>query len=68
MANTKKTRAAARTALRAYVAAQGAAQANEPRAWQASDLITDLLLTFTPEQAAEILRRVERDNDADRNA
>uniref|UniRef100_A0AAU3IAA7 Uncharacterized protein n=1 Tax=Streptomyces sp. NBC_01393 TaxID=2903851 RepID=A0AAU3IAA7_9ACTN len=58
----------ARKALRTYVAAQGAEyRAREPRDSQASDLITDLLLTFSRERAAEILRIVERDNDEDRD-
>jgi hypothetical protein len=65
---SKKSQTAARNALRAYSRVVGLAEQAEPRAWQASDMITDLLLTFSPEKAAEILRRVERDNDADRNA
>lgn len=66
MGNTPKTRAAARKALKVYVEAMGASEQGEPRAWQASDLITDLLLTFSEEKAAEILWRAERDNREDR--
>ncbi|MFD0035557.1 hypothetical protein ACFVJK_46790 [Streptomyces sp. NPDC127172] len=54
-------RKAAEAALEAYVANSGAGERQEPEAWQASDLVTDLLLLFTPEDAEQILHRVQRD-------
>lgn len=51
----------ARAALTTYVAACGPAEADEPEAWQASDLVTDVLLLFAPDDAEQILHRVERD-------
>ncbi len=64
-----KTRTGARKALRAYVEHNGTAYENsEPREWQASDLITDLLLTFPPIVAERIMARVERDNREDRQS
>ncbi|MFE9525159.1 hypothetical protein [Streptomyces sp. NPDC006631] len=55
----KKTNTAARKALRTYTRAQGMSAALEPREQRAADLIADLLLTFNPEEAADILRRAE---------
>jgi hypothetical protein len=54
-------RKAAEAALEAYVRNSGEGERMEPAEWQASDLITDLLLLFTPEDAEQILHRVQRD-------
>jgi hypothetical protein len=59
-------RVAARKALKTYVDLKGHGERDEPRDWQASDLVTDLLLTFSPEDAATILDRVERDSRMER--
>ena len=61
-------RDAATSALATYARLLGAPMAHEEEATKASDMITDLLLTFSPEDAAAILHRVERDNTADRTA
>lgn len=53
-------------ALVVYATRTGEGEIHEPKDWQASDLITDLLLCFDPETADVILHRVERDNSADR--
>ncbi|MFF0754471.1 hypothetical protein [Streptomyces sp. NPDC004267] len=58
-------RAGAETALSAYVATCGPAEADEPEAWQASDLLTDVLLLFGPDAAEQILHRAERDYTAE---
>lgn len=63
---TTKGRRTAREALRNWAWLQGPAMQSEPATWQASDMITDLLLTFSEEDAAEIMHRVERDNREDR--
>ncbi|MET9528183.1 hypothetical protein [Streptomyces coeruleorubidus] len=58
-------RAGAQKALTAYVGACGPAEAEEPEAWQASDLMTDVLLLFGPDAADQILHRVHRDYAAE---
>ncbi|MFJ5142976.1 hypothetical protein [Streptomyces sp. NPDC088707] len=58
-------REGAEAALSSYVATCGPAEAEEPEAWQASDLVTDLLLLFGPDAAALILHRAERDYAAE---
>ncbi|MGW0562865.1 hypothetical protein ACWDZ4_20155 [Streptomyces sp. NPDC003016] len=55
----------AQAALATYVAACGPAEAEEPKAWQASDLVTDVLLLFAPDDAEQILHRAERDYAAE---
>ncbi|MEE1736468.1 hypothetical protein PUR49_08140 [Streptomyces sp. BE147] len=55
----------ARAALATYVAACGPAETDEPEAWQASGLMTDVLLLFAPDDAEQILHRVERDYSAE---
>ncbi|MGA5411501.1 hypothetical protein ACPCSC_30140, partial [Streptomyces lavendulocolor] len=57
--------AGAQAALTTYVAACGPAEAEEPEAWQASDLMTDVLLLFGPADADQILHRVQRDYAAE---
>ncbi|WP_086686159.1 hypothetical protein [Streptomyces pseudogriseolus] len=59
------TRAAAITALARYSALVGPSEMHEPLNWQASDLMTDLLLGFDPATADLILHRVRRDYDAE---
>lgn len=65
---TKKTARAAIEALRTYnnVLGTPADGGGEELATQASDMITDLLLTFSMDDASDILYRVQRDNIADR--
>jgi hypothetical protein len=53
-------------ALDAYVTREGDGEMAEPHHWQASDLITDLLMCFGPETADLILHRVQRDTEAER--
>ncbi|MGC5236877.1 hypothetical protein [Streptomyces albogriseolus] len=59
------TRAAAITALARYASLAGPSEMHEPLNWQASDLMTDLLLGFDPATADLILHRVRRDYDAE---
>jgi hypothetical protein len=59
------SRAAAAVALAAYSTRIGLQEQHEPLHWQASDLVTDLLLGFDPATADVILHRVHRDLDAE---
>lgn len=52
MANSRKGKAAATSALKAYCAAWKSA---EPSVTNATDLVADLLLTFSEEEAEKIL-------------
>lgn len=67
MANTESGRQAALSSMKHYTEALGIAPGFEDDKTIASDLITDLLLTFDDDDAAEILARVERDNAEDRS-
>ncbi|AWI32637.1 hypothetical protein [Streptomyces tirandamycinicus] len=58
-------RKAAEAALAAYVGNCGPGEAKEPEHWQASDLVTDLLMLFDADTARKILRRVEGDLTAE---
>ncbi|MFD7764133.1 hypothetical protein [Streptomyces microflavus] len=58
-------RPGALAALNTYVQACTPAEAEEPEAWQASDLVTDVLLLFGPDDAEQILHRVDRDYAAE---
>ncbi|MEU5181209.1 hypothetical protein AB0G49_14265 [Streptomyces longwoodensis] len=60
------SRQAAADALTEYAQLVGKSESTEPEHWQASDLITDLLLGFDPPTADLILHRVTRDLDAER--
>jgi hypothetical protein len=60
------SRASAAVALAEYSKRVGSHEQHEPLHWQASDLITDLLLSFDPATANDVLHRVHRDLDADR--
>jgi hypothetical protein len=66
MANTQKTRSAARKALRTYTRAMRMSPSLSSREERAADLIADLLLTFTTDEAADILRRAEDYHETDR--
>lgn len=59
------SREAAVAALTAYATRIGPAEAKEPEPWQASDLMTDVLLMFDPDTADGILHRVQRDYAAE---
>jgi hypothetical protein len=51
-------RPAALAAFKKYLRKSSRSERTEPEVVQASDLISDLLLLFTPDDADEILRRV----------
>lgn len=56
---------ATRAALTTYAKKCGRGEQAEPKHWQASDLMTDLLLSFPADTAEQILHRVRRDYDAE---
>ncbi|MBG7704861.1 hypothetical protein HCJ76_44070 [Streptomyces sp. MC1] len=58
---------ATRAALATYARKCGRGEQAEPKHWQASDLMTDLLLSFDAETAEQILHRARRDYDAEQS-